>query len=113
MASNFSHSSKYDDSDLQVTLPGGRVYHLHAGVFRRASGFFAQFLAEDLGAVLSPKAKRDGVNLRYRIDLVGTDTGNARFVSRVCASMLAFSRKPYKVNYINTVTDICLRCLEY
>ncbi|MCJ1416479.1 hypothetical protein MMC32_002817 [Xylographa parallela] len=87
MASNFSHSSKYDDSDLQVTLPGGRVYHLHAGVFRRASGFFAQFLAEDLGAVLSPKAKRDGVNLRYRIDLVGTDTGNARFVSRNINSM--------------------------
>ena len=90
MASNFSHSSKYADSDLQITLPGGRVYHLHAGVFRRASRFFAQFLIEDLGAVLSTKAKRNGINLRYRIDLVGTETGNARFVPRVRISMLAF-----------------------
>ncbi|MCJ1395462.1 hypothetical protein MMC18_008348 [Xylographa bjoerkii] len=85
--SNFSHSSNYADSDLQVTLPGGRIYHVHAGVFRRASKFFAQFLTEDLGAVLSTKARKDGITLRYRIDLVGMETGNARFVPRTVNSM--------------------------
>ncbi|MCJ1405043.1 hypothetical protein MMC11_008269 [Xylographa trunciseda] len=87
MAWNFSHSPKYADSDLQVTLPGGRIYHLHAGVFRRASQFFAQFLAEDLGAVLSARAIKDGVKLRYRIDLVGIETSNAHFVSRAINNM--------------------------
>ena len=83
MAEIISEFPKFVDGDLQVTLPGGRIYQLHAGVFRRSSKLFSTLLAEDLGAVLSTKAKKEGVMIRYRIDLVDIDSDNPHFVSRV------------------------------
>ncbi|KAI9695887.1 MAG: hypothetical protein M1836_006004 [Candelina mexicana] len=64
--SKFPH---FDDADVVIHLGGGRLYHLHASVLRRNSTFFAEHLTEENGAVLSSKAKKEGVTVRYRVEL--------------------------------------------
>jgi len=73
----------FSDGDLIVYTTGGRGYQLHAGVFRRASSMFAQLLAEEKGALLATKAKKEGVTVRYRLDLIGVESGHARLIPRV------------------------------
>ena len=76
---------KFVDGDLLIRMPGSRMYQLHSGVVRRGSKILAKFLTEDWGAVLTPKAKREGVIIRYRLDLVGFETGTAHFQPIVSA----------------------------
>ena len=76
---------KFADGDLIISIPGSRIYQLHSGVVRRASTFLARFLTEDQGAVLTTEAKREGAVIRYRLDLVGVETGTVHFESTVSA----------------------------
>ncbi|KAI9812308.1 MAG: hypothetical protein M1827_004757 [Pycnora praestabilis] len=59
----------FSDGDVCVTLSSGRVHHLHSGVLRRNSPVLAKLLIEANGAILSPKAKKEGIFIRYRLDL--------------------------------------------
>jgi len=76
---------KFSDGDL-IVYTSGRAYQLHANVFRRASPKFSRLLAEENGAILAPRAKKEGVTVRYRLDLVGVESGNAKLVPRVRSS---------------------------
>ena len=84
-----SHSRfpRFDDGDVVIGLPGGRLYLLHTAVLRRNSAYFSDLLDEDLGAKLTTKARKEGVNVRYRVDLIidgrAPGSSNARFILKV------------------------------
>lgn len=93
MATKESKFPKFADGDVIIILSGSRVYHLHAGVLRRNSTTFAKILDEDHAAVLSHKAKKEGITTRFRLDLTGlVGTLPGRFVRRVRTSMVQLGK---------------------
>ncbi|MCJ1248069.1 hypothetical protein MMC30_005284 [Trapelia coarctata] len=82
-----SQFPKFSDGDLIVYTARGGGYQLHANVFRRSSPLFSKLLADEKGAALAPKAKKEGVTVRYRLDLVGVESGNAKLVPRAVDQM--------------------------
>lgn len=84
MAAEESVFPKFVDGDVLIILSSSRTYYLHSGVLRRNSTTFAKLLDESHAAVLSSKAKKEGVTTRFRLDLTGVN-GNVpgRFVRRV------------------------------
>ena len=84
MATEASLFPKFVDGDVLIVLSSSRTYYLHSGVLRRNSTTFAKLLDESHAAVLSSKAKKEGVTTRFRIDMTGIN-GNVpgRFVRRV------------------------------
>ena len=84
---SYSKFPRFGDGDVIIGLPSGRLYLLHVAVLRRSSEYFSKLLAEDLGAKLTPRAKREGVTVRYRIDLFvrgsATSHDNTRFILKV------------------------------
>ena len=82
-----SRFPRFDDGDVVIGLPGGRLYLLHTAVLRRNSAYFSDLLAEDFGATLNPKARKEGVSIRYRVDLIfdgpATGSSSAHFVLKV------------------------------
>jgi len=87
MATEESTFPKFVDGDVLIILSSSRTYYLHSGVLRRNSTTFAKLLDESHAAVLSSKAKKEGVTTRFRLDLTGV-SGNVpgRFVKRVSSS---------------------------
>lgn len=83
MESNFP---KFHDGDVMIVLSGGRVYQLHASVLRHSSELFARLLLEEYGVILSSRAKKEGMTIRYRLDWVGDGTETGHFVHRVGSS---------------------------
>ena len=88
MATPESKFPRYPDGDVLVTFPDGRVYQLHAVVLRRNSTKLAELLAKDNGAALTAQAKKNGVVIQYRIDLVLLGDKTAEYVARVCIRSL-------------------------
>lgn len=84
MAAKDSKFPKFADGDVVIVISGTRVYHLHSGVLRRNSTTFAKMLDVDHAALLSSKAKKEGITTRFRLDLTGV-TGNVpgKFLRRV------------------------------
>ncbi|KAK3081162.1 hypothetical protein LTS18_009588, partial [Coniosporium uncinatum] len=64
---DFPHCS---DGDVMIVLAPGRFFQLHSDVLKRSSGFFQEVLTEENAIYLSEKAKRQGVCIRYRLELV-------------------------------------------
>ena len=95
MAAEETMFPKFADGDVLIILSSSRTYYLHAGVMRRNSTTFAKLLAESHGAVLSSKARKEGVTTRFRLDLTGA-TGNlpGRFVRRVRPSIIKPNQTP-------------------
>ncbi len=87
MATEGSRFPKFVDGDVLINLSSSRTYYLHSGVLRRNSTILAKLLDDSHAAVLSSKAKKEGVTMRFRLDLTGV-SGNApgRFVKRVSSS---------------------------
>ena len=73
----------FPDGDVVVSLANGCSYQLHAGVLRRNSTKLSSMLAEEHGAVLTAKAKKAGISVRYRLVLCGTDAGVGYLQARV------------------------------
>lgn len=59
----------FEDGDVSILLSASRSYQLHARTLRMHSPYFARLLLEDRAAKLSPKAKKEGVRIQYRIEL--------------------------------------------
>lgn len=59
---------RFKDGDTLIVLTTSRTFQLHSNVLRRHSETFAHLLAEESGLYLTPKAKKDGMVLRYRLD---------------------------------------------
>ncbi|KAI9717572.1 MAG: hypothetical protein M1812_004713 [Candelaria pacifica] len=60
----------FHDGDVVISLCVSHVFYLHASVLRRNSTFFAEHLTEEKGAVLSSKARKEGITTRYRFQLI-------------------------------------------
>lgn len=71
-SSSISDFPKFADGDVVVVLTSGKAYQLHATVMRRNSTLFAEMLTENRAAQLLPKAKKEGVTVRYRMELSKT-----------------------------------------
>ncbi len=88
MATEESSFPMFADGDVLIVNSRNRTYHLHAGVLRRSSTTFAELLDESNAAVLSPKAKKEGIMTRFRLDLTEvTGTSPGTFVRRVGHTM--------------------------
>jgi hypothetical protein len=70
-----SEFPNYGDGDVAIVVTPQKTYQLHSGVLRRYSHYFADVLAEEAAANLSTKAKKDGITIRYRLQLVKTQFG--------------------------------------
>jgi len=93
-ANRFPH---FEDGDVLILLSASRTYQLHARTLRMHSPYFARLLLEERAAKLSPKAKKDGINTLYRIELKlpGEDEEgvgslhlrvSTKTISRICPS---------------------------
>ncbi|KAI9852714.1 MAG: hypothetical protein M1838_005909 [Thelocarpon superellum] len=72
---------RFNDGDVLITLATSKAYQLHANVLRRNSSVFNQLLTDERATVISPKHKRDGRVLRFRVNLVlGDDETTGKFV---------------------------------
>ena len=78
-----SQFPKFADGDVFIHLSAGRVYALHAGVLRRNSTRLAELLDDANGANLSTRAKKEGITIRFRLDLVRAETGPGTLVAKV------------------------------
>jgi hypothetical protein len=63
----------FPDGDVLIVLSGIRLFRLHSGILRHASKVFETLLSEDHGAKLTPKAKREGATVRWRLDLLDVE----------------------------------------
>jgi hypothetical protein len=70
-----SEFPNYDDGDVAIIVAPHKQYQLHSNTLRHYSHYFADVLAEEKGANLSSKARRDGVTTRYRLQLVKAQFG--------------------------------------
>ncbi|KAL9112816.1 MAG: hypothetical protein Q9227_002893 [Pyrenula ochraceoflavens] len=68
-------SLKFADGDVLVAITATKTFQLHASTLRRTSSVFAKLLAEEDGAILTSKAKKEGATTRYCLELRG-NTGN-------------------------------------
>jgi hypothetical protein len=76
----------FADGDVMIFINTGRVYQLHSSTLQRHSPYFNEHLSEEHAAVLSPKAKKDGVVIRFRLELVMTsenDCGELKMKVRI------------------------------
>lgn len=79
---------KFKDGDVIVSITGTKSYQLHAATLRRNSALFNSLLAEEYGADLQPRAKKDGITVRYRLELGRADLdGIGTFERTVSASI--------------------------
>ena len=101
MATEESRFPKFADGDVLIVLSSTRTYYLHSGVLRRNSTTFAKLLDESLAAVLSSKAKKEGVAIRFRLDLTGV-SGNApgHFMQRVSPWMVRIAGLKHGVSML-------------
>lgn len=100
MATPESKFPRYPDGDVLVTFPDGRVYQLHAVVLRRNSTKLAKLLAKDNGATLTAQAKKNGVVIQYRIDLLLLGDKTAEYVARVCIRSLRKRNVGYTIDLV-------------
>lgn len=70
-----SEFPNYGDGDVAIVVSPLKTYQLHSGVLRRYSNYFADVLSEEAAANLSTKAKKEGITIRYRLQLVKTQFG--------------------------------------
>jgi hypothetical protein len=70
--SEFPH---YTDGDVAIIVAPHKPYQLHSNILRRYSHYFAKVLDEEEAAKLSPKARKDGITTRYRLQLVKAQFG--------------------------------------
>jgi hypothetical protein len=70
--SEFPH---YTDGDVAIIVAPHKPYQLHSNILRRYSHYFAEVLDEEEAAKLSPKARKDGITTRYRMQLVKAQFG--------------------------------------
>lgn len=82
---------KYNDGDTLVVISPDQQYQLHAATLRNSSGYFRDELTEENAVQLAAKAKKNGIKIRWRLeldlptDLGGTEVGElARRVSLLC-----------------------------
>ncbi|KAL9617947.1 MAG: hypothetical protein Q9160_007313 [Pyrenula sp. 1 TL-2023] len=74
---------KFKDGDVLVSITGSTSYLLHAAHLRRNSKIFEELLAEEHGADLDATARRNGVTLRYYLELTRGDlAGIGQFVRK-------------------------------
>ncbi|KAI9843285.1 MAG: hypothetical protein M1837_006500 [Sclerophora amabilis] len=60
---------KFADGDVHILTSSGKSYQLHSNVLRRNSTAFNELLTEDRATALTPKQRREGKVVRYRVDL--------------------------------------------
>jgi hypothetical protein len=78
--SEFPH---YNDGDVAIIVAPAKTYQLHSNVLRTQSHYFAEVLNADQAAILSIKAKKEGVTTRYRFQLVKAQFGAIGTFQRV------------------------------
>ena len=61
---------RFQDGDVTVVVSVSRTYQLHSSVLRRNSVFFDHLLRVQGPAELCPAAKKSGVTVVYRLELV-------------------------------------------
>lgn len=66
---------KYSDADVLIIISPEQQYHLHANTLRSQSELFRNLLTPDTAARLSAKARKAGVQLRWRVELQLPDAG--------------------------------------
>ena len=82
----------FPDGDVIVFITTGRVYQLHSSTLRRHSPFFKENLTEEHAAQLLPKAKKEGIVTRFRLDLTKTsDDGCGELRMKACLSIPTLS----------------------
>lgn len=78
---------KFKDGDVIVSITGTKSYQLHAATLRRNSTTFSGLLAEEHGAELQPRAKKEGVTIRYRLELAEPDAWAIGLFNRVVGAL--------------------------
>lgn len=86
----------YSDGDVAIIVAPAKTYQLHSNVLRTQSHFFAEVLNEDQAATLSSKARKDGVTIRYRYQLVKAQFGAIGTFQRLVS--LLYSAQPIVAN---------------
>ena len=59
----------FTDGDTYIVLSPSRQYHLHSRTLRMHSTLLNDMLTEDNAAQLSSKARKEGITMRYRVEL--------------------------------------------
>jgi hypothetical protein len=86
----------FPDGDVIIFITTGRVYQLHSSTLRRHSPFFKENLTEERAAQLLPKARKEGVVTRFRLDLTKTsEDGCGELRMKVCPTFPS----PYRTNF--------------
>lgn len=98
----------YTDGDVLIVITPDQQYQLHSQTLRNNSDVFRELLTEDNAVVLASKAKKNGVTVRWRLELKLSGEGEGdvesaeqaegegqasevgRFVLRVSSSFLCF-----------------------
>lgn len=76
MESSIDHQfPRYRDGDVEIMIAPLKTYQLHSNLLRRSSNYFAEVLNDEEGAKLSTRAIREGVRIRYRLQLVKAEAG--------------------------------------
>lgn len=60
---------QYSDGDVLIVLNPELQFQLHSLTLRTNSTFFREVLTDESGVVLAPKAKKNGVRIRWRVEL--------------------------------------------
>ncbi|KAI9713689.1 MAG: hypothetical protein M1828_001378 [Chrysothrix sp. TS-e1954] len=66
---NSNRFPHFSDGDVLVVLSPSNTYHLHARTLRLHSTTFEHMLSDENAARLNNRARRDGVTVRWRVDL--------------------------------------------
>ena len=59
----------FEDADVVIVLSAARIYRLHSWMIRKNIPVMGNLLTEASSAVFRNRSRRNGTNLRWRIDL--------------------------------------------
>ena len=87
------HFLQFQDGDVLVVITATKTFQLHASTLRRTSRVFEELLTEEHGAILSSKARKEGITIRYCLELMGNSgSGVGYFQRRVWSIHQPFNR---------------------
>jgi hypothetical protein len=105
-SSRVSDFPNYGDGDVAIVVGPLKQYQLHSGVLRRNSLYFSDVLSEEAAANLSTKAKKDGVTIRYRLQLVKTQFGAIGTFHRLVSKQRHPGNRSYLPSIVQAVDNL-------
>lgn len=71
---------EFKDADVHIVISGSRQYQLHSSILKNGSPTMRALLDDTKVAKLSSKAIKDGIHIRFRLQLVPDEKEEGKYV---------------------------------